>query len=292
MKRIYRKTAMTVAAIIAFCLTSGIPANAYEPRIHCQEDTLKVSRILGALDGKDKEFGTRIVAAAKELEGTSWAESPDNDSIGTIVIDLHGFDRLDFANIVLALAKTSLEKVPRVSEFERHLESVSRRKGEDNGFSSKLFYGADWVVDNVYRGNIKEMTEYLGGGGVKTKTLDYLTRHRDEYPALKNADVYDKVRMMEMGYRSHRIPHIKKQTSSNKGLHELMKDGDIIMMLSPEMDYDVYDVCFVEMREGEPYLIHISHENGKVVSDPYPMSRLFKLEGQFFYGFRWLRPQE
>ncbi len=109
---------------------------------------------------------------------------------------------------------------------------------------------------------------------------------------MKNPETYDKVRMMEMGYRSHRIPHMKKQSSSNKPLHELMQDGDVVIMLSNEIDFDIYDIGFVEMKDGEPYLIHISHENGKVVADPYPMSRLFKLEGQHFYGFRWLRPQE
>lgn len=147
-------------------------------------------------------------------------------------------------------------------------------------------------MDNVYRGHLKEMTEYVTGGGFKTKTLDYITRHKDEYPALKDPKVYDKVRMMEMGYRSHRIPHLKKQSAANKPLHEIMKDGDIIMMLSQEIDFDIYDVGFIEMVDGEPHLIHISHENGNVTADPYPLSRLFKIDGQHFYGYRWLRPAE
>ena len=148
------------------------------------------------------------------------------------------------------------------------------------------------MVDNIYRGNLKEMTEYVSGGGFKTKTLDYMTRHKDEFPAMTDDAVSDKVRMNEMGYRSHRIPHLKKQSVANKPLHELMDDGDIIMMLSPEPDRDLYDIGFVELKEGEPYLIHISYDNGKVVADPYPLARLFKLESQHFYGYRWLRPQE
>lgn len=283
---------MSPLAFLAFLLSGFSTCKAYEPRIHCQQDTVKVSDILKKISSTDEGFGRRVVLAAHELEGIPFAEAPDNDSIGTIVIDLHGFDRIGFANTVLALAEASRQKVPRVQEYERQYEAYSRRKGEDSGFASQLIYGADWVVDNVYRGHLKEMTEYLGGGGFKTKTLDYLTRHRDKYPAMKNPETYDKVRMMEMGYRSHRIPHMKKQSSSNKPLHELMQDGDVVIMLSNEIDFDIYDIGFVEMKDGEPYLIHISHENGKVVADPYPMSRLFKLEGQHFYGFRWLRPQE
>lgn len=284
----------SVATLGAVGILIGISAEskAYEPRIHCEKDTVMAGELLRKTAEHGGSIGDRIVFAAHQLEGTPWASPADNDSIGTIVIDFHGFDRLGFVNTVLAIAEASRKNLPLVREYELQYENFSRRKGQDDGFPSQLIYGADWIVDNVYRGNLKEMTEYLGGGGFKPKTLDYITRHRDEYPAMKNPEVYDKVRMIEMGYRSHRIPHMKKQSASNKSLHELMENGDIVMMLSPELDFDIYDIGVVEMIEGIPHLIHISHETGKVVADPYPLHRLFKLDGQHFYGYRWLRPQE
>lgn len=262
-------------------------------RIHCSEDTIKVREILTRLSAAESnKLGNRCVKAATELIGTPWAYPSDNDSIGTMVVNLHGFDRMGFVNNVLALAKASMHHMPVERQFEMELESYSRRKGEDDGFSSQLFYGADWIVDNIYRGNFKEMTEYIGGGGFKAKTLDYMTRHADEFPAMSNPEVKDRVRMIEMGYRSHRIPHLKKQSAGNKEIRDMMEDGDIIILLSNEMDQDVYDIGIINKVDGEPYLIHISHENGKVEQDPYPLARLFKLEGQHFYGYRWLRPVE
>ncbi len=283
-----------VMAFVAVMTAAALPAQAYEARIHCQEDTVALSRILHqiAAEAKGANFGQRCVVAAHMLEGTPWAQPADNDEKGTIVINLHGFDRMGFVNTVMALAAAAGQKLPSVKEYERFYEQFSRRRGQDDGFPSQLFYGAEWVVDNVYRGNLKEMTEYVSGGGFKTKTLDYMTRHKDEFPAMADPTVADKVRMNEMGYRSHRIPHLKKQSISNKPLHQLMDNGDILMLLSPEPDRDLYDIGFVELKEGEPYLIHISHDNGKVVADPYPVARLFKLESQHFYGYRWLRPQE
>ena len=279
-------------ALMAAALFFTAEAGAYEARIHCEEDTVKVSRILKAAAEHGGSYGERIAFVARQLEGTPWASPSDNDEKGTIMIDLHGFDRLGFANTVMALAQASMQKLPRVKEYERFYEQLSRRRGQDDGFPSRLYYGAEWVVDNVYRGNLKEMTEYVSGGGFKTKTLDYMTRHKDEFPAMKDPAVFDKVRMNEMGYRSHRIPHLKKQSAANKPLHEMMETGDIIIMLSPESDRDIYDIGFVEMNGGEPYLIHISHDDGLVTADPYPLARLFKLEGQHFYGYRWLRPTE
>lgn len=277
---------------IVGCMLCVFIAHAYTPRIHCEQDTIKVRQILEELSKSGGTYGERVVKAAKSLEGTPLSEPHDNDESGTVVINLHSFDRIGFVNTVLALAEASMKKLPTVREYELAYESVSRRKGEDNGFASNLIYGSDWIVDNVYRGHVKDMTEYYGGGGFKTKTLDYITRNRNKFPAMKDSAVYDKVRMMEMGYRSHRIPHLKKQSISNKPLHELMADGDIIMMLSPQIDFDYYDIGFVEMKNGVPYLIHIPYGTDKVVTDPYDLPRLFKLENQRFYGYRWLRPTE
>lgn len=279
-------------ALIVCGMMPSLTANAYTPRVHCPEDTVKVRKILESLWETGAPYGERVLMAAKALEGTPLSEARDNDEDGTVVIDLHGFDRLGFANTVLALAEASMKKVPTVREYELAYESVSRRKGEDNGFASQLIYGSDWIVDNVYRGHMKEMTEYLGGGGFKTKTLDRVTRNRDKYPALKDSATYDKVRMTEMGYRSHRIPHLKKQSVGNKEIHELMKPGDIIIMLGNDIDFDYYDIGFVEMRGGVPYLVHIPTGGDKVATDSYDLPRLFKVENQHFYGYRWLRPTE
>ncbi len=281
-----------IGLIIMAVLFAPMRMAAYEARVHCAEDTVKVSRLLEETASHGGTFGERIAFVANRLAGTPWAQASDNDEKGTILINLHGFDRLGFVNTVLALAEASMQKIPRVKEYERFYEEYSRRNGQDDGFPSQLYYGAEWTVDNIYRGNLKEMTEYIGGGGYKTKTLDYITRHKDEFPAMKDALVADKVRMNEMGYRQHRIPHLKKQSIGNKSIHELMETGDIIMMLSGEIDRDIYDIGFVEMKDGVPYLIHISRDSSEVVVDPYPVSRLFKLENQHFYGYRWLRPLE
>lgn len=261
-------------------------------RIHCVDDTIKVNRLLEAAARHGGSFGERCAFVAREMAGTKSGVAADNDTVGTLRVNLHTMDRLGFINTVMAIAEASTRKIPRFEEFANYLERYSRRKGVDDGFASQFFYGSDWIVDNVYRGNLKEMTEYLTGGGFKTKTLDYVSHHPELYPALKDSVTLDRIKMMEMGFRSHRLPHLKKQSISNKQLHELLENGDIIMMLSNDIDRDIYDIGFVEMHDGVPYFIHISDETGEVVVDPYPLPRLFKLENQRFYGYRWLRPYD
>lgn len=260
-------------------------------RYHCPEDSVKVMTVVEKAS-QGETYGERIVEAAKALRGIPLGKAADNDSIGTIVIRLDSLNQREFINISLAAAKTSQLSVPTLREFEKNLEDISRRKGKDEGFSSQFLYGADWIVDNVYRGNLKEMTEYLDGGSYRTKTLDYVSRHPEQFPALADSATMDKIKVVEFGYRSHRIPHLKKQSIGNKNVKELLQNGDIIILSPPDFDFDIYDIGIVSMENGEPTLIHISRDKGEVILDPYPLSRLFKIEGQFFYGYRWLRPNE
>lgn len=277
--------------ILTFCtlLLSGFLSFA-EVRYHCDSDKEAVKSLLEKTKGET--FGDRVVSAAKALQGIPLAPSADNDSIGTLMIRLDSLSQREFIYVALAAAKSAGMTVPTPRDFEKNLENISRRKGVDEGFPSQFLYGSDWIVDNIYRGNLSEMTEYLTGGGYRTKTLDYVSRHPEQFPAMSNPEVVDKVKVTEFGYRSHRIPHLKKQSIGNKAVKELIQNGDIIILGPPEDDFDIYDIGIVSIEGGEPTLIHISRQNGVVSLDPYPLTRLFKIEGQHFYGYRWLRPQE
>lgn len=277
-----------ILLLILFCNVGSISA---EVRWHCENDSQKITAILETLSSDDP-IGKRVGDAALALVGIPAAESADNDTLGTIIVRIDSLSRREFINMAMALAIASRKNNPSMRDFEKALQDVSRKKGEDQGFPSQFFYASDWIVDNVYRGTVKEMTEYLEGGNYKTKTLDYVSHHKELFPALKDSVNLDKIKNIEMGLRSHRIPHLKKQTVNNKNAKDMMEDGDIIIMLPPENDYDIYDMGFVIKKNGEPYLIHISKDSETVELDPFPLARRFKVDGQFFYGFRWLRPIE
>ena len=117
-------------AFAASLLIGSATCGAYETRIHCSEDTLKIGQLLKPLAESTASLGDRIVMAAHMLEGVPLGQPSDNDSVGTIVVNLHEFDRMGFANTVLALAETSRQKLPVVKEYERQYESYSRRKGK------------------------------------------------------------------------------------------------------------------------------------------------------------------
>ena len=283
-----RKTKIFILALLLGWIYSFQDAAAV--RYKNSEDAVRIMEIISQVKAED--YGDRIVEAARFLEGIPWGASADNDSIGSLVVRLDSLNQREFIYTALAIAKTSQLTAPSLRDFEKNLENVSRRKGVDEGFTSQFLYGSDWIVDNVYRGNLQEMTEYIEVGNSRTKTLDYVSRHPEQFPAMADSVTAEKVRVIEFGFRSHRIPHLKKQSINNKNIKEILKNGDILILSPMDTDFDIYDIGIVTIDKGEPYLIHISKEKNEVMQDPYPLSRLFKNEGQHFYGFRWLRPLE
>jgi len=282
-----RLTQFFIAAAMA--AIPWIISDAADVRHSSAADNERGEAILDILSSVEGDAGKKMLVVAEQLIGTPSGSDLENDSIGTALLNLQSFTPMSFVNSTLALVKASEAPHPNLSAIDDAWISVSRRRGEDNGFASKMIYSSDWIVDNVYRGNLTELTELIGDGSFKTKNLDYVTRHRDEYPALKDSATYDRMKMVEMGFRNHKIPHLKKQSIGKKEITERLQDGDIIIFLSPLENFDLHDIGIIRMRDGVPYLIHVTGEG--VTEEKEPLPRYFKLNNQYFYGYRIVRPQ-
>lgn len=280
---------LAAAVVMAAC---ALPAAA-QVRYAQPSDTVRAKEILTGLrvvPGLDT--GKLVALGAGALTGAEAGEPVDNDSIATVCVSFGPFDDLGFVNAAMALAKGAESQLGRWQDYGDALVSVSRRRGVDKGFSSRMIYGADWVNDNVYRGNLTDLTERYSASNIfKTKSLDGVTFNRSRYRALADSATYEAVRMVEMGFRSHKIPHLKKETINKKEILGDMRDGDILMLLGSDPRFDIYDMGVVVLRADGPHIIHVSETEGKVVEEPEPLPRWFKRENQHFYGYRWLRVQ-
>lgn len=261
-------------------------------RIHAPADTVKLNTMISTMRESGGKVSEKMSEVATAFLGTPFGETIKNDSLGNVVINLSEFDDIDFLNSVLAMSMTLTSPNPRWREYGANLEKVGYRRGVDKGFPTKMVYGGDWIVDNISRGNVKELTEYDNNPNFKTKSLEYVTRHRDQYKALGDSAVFADMKMVEMGFRTHKIPHLKKEWASRPAIISDMKDGDIVMLLSNDPEYDVYLTGIVKMREDGPHLIYVSKEAGKVIEDANPLFRQIKKETKRIYGWRWLRAAE
>ena len=261
--------------------------------VRSAEDATRIQEILGILQATEGETGDRMVAAALALQGAGEDDYYTVDSVANLRINTGTFTPLMFVNTVIALAKAS-EKAGTIdlNTFSSEFENISSRKGEAKGFPSVMYHASDWIIDNTARGNITELTENYSGVVARTKSLDEMTRKRGNFAALADSATFEAVRMTEMGFRTHRIPSLKKETIKKKEVVEDLRNGDIILMVPGRDGIDIYDMGFVTLENGLPYLIHLSPQSHTVVKEKEDLARYMNLMTKYFQGYRILRVKQ
>lgn len=282
---------------LVWLLALQVDVNAFNiqtPLLHCSEDTVRINETLGKLKQSDAVVGKRMVEAAKSFTGAGLDDYYNTDSIAALRLNVDSFTPLMFLNNVIAMTKAS--ENPGYGDwrtFAKEFIDISCRKGTDNGFPSIMYHSSDWIGDNVARGNIRELTEdYNGGMVARTKSLDEMTRNRHDYAALADSATFETVRMTEMGFRTHRIPTLKKETIKKKEILDDLQDGDIIILVPNRDGIDYYDIGIIEMKEDGPHLIHLSPSSKLVQTEEEPLQRYMQLMTKHFQGYRILRVKE
>lgn len=271
--------------IVAAAPAKGLP-------LHCDNDTAVISAIIERLKS-ESDFGAKLATAAESLQGAGLDDYYRTDSVATLRVSTDSFTPLMFVNTVIALAKTSERPgAGGIATFEDELVNIACRKGENKGFPSIMYHASDWIGDNSARGNITELTENYAGVVARTKSLDEMTRKRGDYVALADSAVFENVRMTEMGFRTHRIPSLKKETVKKKEIIDDLQDGDIILLVPNGDGIDIYDMGIVAMENGVPHLIHLSPQTHTVVKEIEDLARYMALVTKYFQGYRILRVKD
>lgn len=284
MERLGGKVKIAVPTLLII-LSSLLSMAAY----HCEGDTAKVMNLIRENFSPGGDPAQLSGPLAEEFIGIAREEVTMEDSTGHVMIKVDAFDDLTFLNHIVALARLSTSPGhKRINEFEKELENISYRRGEDKGFPSKMLYFSDWVVDNKSRNHVKELTESYSDQ-FRTKSLEKVSRKRDLYAALKDSATFEDQKMVEMGFRTHKVPHLKREQASHKDVIADMRDGDIVVLLTSDPTTDALEIGFVRKREDGFHFIHPSLEKGGVVEEKEPLDRYLKRNAKRTYGWRWLR---
>lgn len=189
-----------------------------------------------------------------------------------LTVRLDSLDCTTFVESVLAAAKTAYMGRTSWRDFAQTLKEMRYRGGEINGYGSRLHYFSDWIVENSHRGDLQDVTDRIGKGDHMVKTLDFMSRNRSKYPAMKDDANYNAIKNAEVGYRSHRFAYIKPINFKSAAL----KEGDIIGIVTSIPGLDVTHMGIVTMVNGEPHLLHASSAKGKVVVDELTLADYIK----------------
>jgi len=193
-------------------------------------------------------------------------ETPDGEE--RLTVNLREFDCATFVESVLALASTR-HSAGDFQMFQRTLCQVRYRRGQVQGYGSRLHYFSDWLGEQIAAGRLSELTRNLGGITLK-KPICFMSTHRRRYTKLADSLLLAEISGLEKEINRRKLFFIPKNRIA--ALEGQLQDGDVLGITSAKPGLDVAHEGFVLRREGRAYLLHASSEHGQVMITPVPLS--------------------
>lgn len=268
-------------------------AMAYHPanvEFHNESaDTVRINTILTeAVAANHSATGDYVSAIARGFLGTPYVAHTLEGDDEKLRVNLDELDCTTFVETVAALALTASEDRSSWRDFLTRLESVRYRGGEINGYPSRLHYISDWIVDNSYRGNIRELTNIVDGARSVVKSIDFMSTNRNRYPSLADSLTFERIKGIELGYRNHKYMYVPSSVVKRKATSAFLHEGDIVALTSNLKNLDVTHMGIVIFKGDDPYLLHASSTQGKVVVSNEPLGEFLRRNRQFT-GIRIIR---
>jgi hypothetical protein len=195
-----------------------------------------------------------------------------------LVINVSAFDCTTFVETVLALTQCAVSGKFSRNRFRSNLKLIRYRRGKIDGYSSRLHYFTDWLCDNGEKGIIADVTRRLGGKPQRKK-INFMTAHRELYPALKNETELGRMSLTEKNLSRKVFYIIEKETVSEQ--KEKIKNGDIVAFTANREGLDVAHVGFALWQGKSLRLLHASSREGAVVISEKTLAGFLKANKTF-----------
>lgn len=232
-------------------------------------DSLIFSRLVDAVKTKNATPQKLIVEVARFfLETPYLASTLESEGGEHLVVNLRQMDCTTFVEYVMAASLCLRQDNCDFGDFTRQLTQLRYRQGKIEGYPSRLHYFTDWMHDNHEKGWIGIVSNAVGDS-VLNAPVDFMSSHPQFYKQLGNSHYLESVRNQEKQISGYAMRFISKSRIGEA--ESLIKDGDIIALVTTIQGLDVSHVglaCFVE---GRLHFIHASSSEKKVVITDEPL---------------------
>lgn len=263
-------------AILALFSFYAICANAItveQVRFHNEEsDTTTITNILDVASKQNFDNPNSCISYIAHLFlDKPYVANTLEGNVEMLTINIDEVDCTTFVENVIALAYTIREGRNSWRDFIYNIEKIRYRNGQLDGYGSRLHYISDWIINNSHRGNIKEVTNIFPHHSYQIKSIDFMSRNREKYAALKDSTEFERIKNTEIGYRNHRFPYIKKENLRKKEVQAAFKEGDIVALTTNIDGLDVSHLGIITIINNIPHLLHASSAEGKVTIENKPL---------------------
>lgn len=239
-------------------------------------DTTRLQNILSKYHHSNKNTGDLMLAIAEEFTGTPYVGHTLEVTPEMVTVNTSELDCTTFVDNAIALTATIGEGRDSWRDAVFNLKRFRYRGGIPDGYASRLHYICDWAVDNIHRGNITDVTPTIPSVTYQVRSIDYMSAHRDAYPALADSTTFAQIKAVEGGYRNHKFPYIKTASIDTKAVKSAFRNGDIVALVCKINNLDVTHLGIIKMIDGTPYLLHASSSHKKVEVTDVPLYEFLK----------------
>lgn len=273
-----RKILTIVYIIMCISAVKCPAATLAQVRWHDEaQDTIRVNDLLRrAMLIESASTQGRVGQIARMFIDTPYEAGTLEGIPEMLVVNLDSVDCTTLVENVAAIAITVGEGRNSWQDFIHNLENIRYRSGSIDGYASRLHYISSWIIDNDHRGNLKDVTDRFPETTYCVKSLDFMSRNRNLYPALADDGELQRIKDYESSYRNHRFPYIKTGVVGHKTTQAAFQDGDIVAFVTKKDGLDVSHVGIIVLDDGVAHLLHASPRSGKVEIDKRPLTEYLR----------------
>jgi hypothetical protein len=210
-----------------------------------------------------RPMGELMQAVGKYFLGYPYAShSLEREGREALIINLREFDCFTFVENVVALAGLISKGRSAFRDYAAQLKKIRYRHGILKGYVSRLHYFSDWLYDNEKKGIVVDVTRRAGGEAIR-KYFNFMTRHREDYPALSREKLYREMMAIEKRLSGRRLHYIPKAALGK--FEHTVESGDLIAVTTDIEGLDVIHVGLAVRLRSTLHLLHASEAEKRVV---------------------------
>lgn len=275
------------------------PAAPAPPAVHASDSTAAFFDSLlahaAAARWDTLAIGERIGRFALALEGRPYLDATlEGPGAEVCRITAAGFDCVTFMETCLALARITAAPPagdpPGFGDLARAVTFTRYRDGEIDGYTSRLHYTSDWILENARRGVLRDVTADLGGAP-RAPGVGYMSAHPDRYAALEgDPQRVARMRAIEQGLNADTVYVLPKGEVA--AVAPRLMTGDLIAIATSidGLDYSHTGLIYRD-PQGAARFLHASSKQRRVVLDA-PLHEYLAAGPKSQIGVTVVRPLE
>ena len=218
---------------------------------------------------RDLPMSELVIKAAKHFLGTPYVSNTLEIEPERLTVNTRETDCILFVEMCLAMSLTAKDEHPTFEKYVDNLRQLRYRDGKVDGYTSRLHYTSEWIIQGTMRGLFSDVSRDCGGSPLDQK-FNFMSTHPASYKQLKDSpENVKKIRAVEQNLESWDYWYIPK-ADLPKCIKNI-KTGDIIGFNSATPGLDIAHVAYAYWEGDTLTFIHASYSEKKVVINKTPL---------------------